>query len=137
MLRLKLIGVLITHFFVVSDVQQSELYIFIACNFLFLIVLVNEKVCDCVCLKNFKYFLRVENVPEKNGTTMIIKKQKNFKADFDSFHGNGLLITFLCVSSCLKRNKILTLGILSLLQTPSESSLSRISQANMLGHSRL
>lgn len=57
-LRLKLIGVLITHFFV-SDVQQSELYIFIACNFLFLIVLVNEKVCDCVCVKNFKYFLRV------------------------------------------------------------------------------
>jgi hypothetical protein len=37
----------------------------------------------------------------------------------------------------LFRLAVLTLGILSLLQTPSDSNRSRISQANMLGHSRL
>lgn len=85
-LRLKLIGVLITHFLCMNDVQQSELYIFIACNFLFLIVLVNEKVCVCMS-KEFQVFpIRVTIVPVKwNGicATMIIKKWKNFKADFD------------------------------------------------------
>ena len=33
--------------------------------------------------------------------------------------------------------KVLTLGMLSLVQTPSASNLSRISHANMEGHSRL